>query len=82
MTWWGSVTASPNYKRKRGKKMNKKASMLLRVEQTKEGKIKLSKVVEYESGARVMVPIIRDGSIKWFDDSKLIKPESHKEGEE
>lgn len=62
--------------------MSKKASMLLRVEQTKEGKIKLSKVVEYESGARVMVPIIRVGSIKWFDDSKLIKRESHKEGEE
>ena len=62
--------------------MSKKASMLLRVEQTKEGKIKLSKVVEYESGARVMVPIIRDGSIKWFDDSKLIKPVSHKKGEE
>ena len=62
--------------------MSKKASMLLRVERTKEGKIKLSKVVEYESGTRVMVPIIRDGSIKWFDDSKLIKPESHKEGEE
>lgn len=78
MTWWGSVTASPNYKRKRGKKMNKKASMLLRVEQRKEGKIKLSKVVEYASGARVMVPIIRDGSIKWFDDSKLIRPENMK----
>ena len=58
--------------------MNKKASMLLRVEQTKEGKIKLSKVVEYASGARVMVPIIRDGSTKWFDDSKLIRPENMK----
>lgn len=58
--------------------MNKKASMLLRVEQTKEGKIKLSKVVEYASGARVMVPIIRDGSIKWFGDSKLIRPENMK----
>ena len=58
--------------------MNKKASMLLRVEQTKEGKIKLSKVVEYASGAGVMVPIIRDGSIKWFDDSKLIRPENMK----
>jgi len=58
--------------------MNKKASMLLRVEQTEEGKIKLSKVVEYASGARVMVPIIRDGSVKWFDDSKLIKTESKK----
>lgn len=58
--------------------MNKKASMLLRVEQRKEGKIKLSKVVEYASGARVMVPIIRDGSIKWFDDSKLIRPENMK----
>lgn len=38
--------------------MSKKASMLLRVEQTKEGKIKLSKVVEYESGTRVMLSLI------------------------
>ena len=62
--------------------MDQKASMLLRVEQTKEGKIKLSKVVEYASGTRIMVPIIRDGSVKWFNDSKLIKSESRREREE
>ena len=34
---------------------------------------KLSKVIEYKSGARVEIPINRDGSVKWFDDSKLLK---------
>ena len=33
----------------------------------------LSKVIEYKSGARVEIPINRDGSVKWFDDSKLLK---------
>lgn len=34
---------------------------------------KLLKVIEYKSGARVEIPINRDGSVKWFDDSKLLK---------
>ncbi len=34
---------------------------------------KLSKVLEYESGARVEIPINKDGSVKFFDDSKLLK---------
>lgn len=34
---------------------------------------KLSKVLQYESGARVEIPINKDGSVKWFDDSKLLK---------
>ena len=34
---------------------------------------KLYKVIEYDSGARVEIPINRDGSVKWFDDSKLLK---------
>lgn len=34
---------------------------------------KLSKVIEYGSGTRVEIPINRDGSVKWFDDSKLLK---------
>lgn len=58
--------------------MENKTRMLLRAEQTEEGKIKLAKVVEYEGGSRVMVPIRRDGSVKWLDDSKLIKPEYRK----
>ena len=52
--------------------------ILLRVEQTEDGTIKLSKVIEYGNGTRVMVPIIRDGSVKWFDDTKLIKTEYRK----
>lgn len=34
---------------------------------------KLSKVIEYGSDTRVEIPINRDGSVKWFDDSKLLK---------
>ena len=34
---------------------------------------KLYKVIEYDLGARVEIPINRDGSVKWFDDSKLLK---------
>lgn len=34
---------------------------------------RLSQVLEWENGTRVEVPIERDGSVKWFDDSKLLK---------
>ena len=34
---------------------------------------KLSKVIEYGSGAKVKIPINTDGSVKWFDDTKLLK---------
>jgi hypothetical protein len=34
---------------------------------------KLSKVIEYGSGAKVEIPINSDGSVKWFDDNKLLK---------
>lgn len=40
---------------------------------TKADNGKLSKVVEYESGARVEIPINNDGSVKWFDDIRLKK---------
>lgn len=33
----------------------------------------LSKVIEYKSGVRVEIPIHRDGSVRWFDDNKLLK---------
>lgn len=33
----------------------------------------LYKVIKYRSGNRVKLPINADGSIKWFDDSKLLK---------
>lgn len=34
---------------------------------------RLSTVLEYESGTRVKIPINKDGSVKWFDDTKLLK---------
>lgn len=34
---------------------------------------RLSTVLEYESGTRVEIPINKDGSVKWFDDTKLLK---------
>lgn len=34
---------------------------------------RLSKVIEYSSGVMVQIPINKDGSVKWFDDSKLLK---------
>lgn len=40
---------------------------------------KLSKVIEYKSGARVEISINRDGSVKWFDDSKLLKDKRTKD---
>lgn len=40
---------------------------------TKADNGKLSKVLQYESGARVEIPINKDGSVKWFDDRKLLK---------
>ena len=33
----------------------------------------LYKVIKYASGNRVKLPINADGSIKWFDDNKLLK---------
>lgn len=40
---------------------------------TKADNGKLSKVLQYESGVRVEIPINKDGSVKFFDDSKLLK---------
>lgn len=39
----------------------------------KADKGKLSQVLEWKSGARVEIPINRDGSLKWYDDEKLRK---------
>lgn len=60
--------------------MKDETKILLRVEQTEDGTVKLSKVIEYGNGTQVMVPIVRDGSVKWFDDSRLIKPSNKERG--
>ena len=40
---------------------------------TKADDGRLSKVIDYGNGSRVEIPINKDGSIKWFDDSVLLK---------
>ena len=51
--------------------MNREVKILTRAEATETGESKLSKIVDFGKGKEVAVPINRDGSIKWFDDSKL-----------
>lgn len=34
---------------------------------------RLTKGIEYPSGTRVEIPINKDGSVRWFDDNRLIK---------
>ena len=46
-----------------------------KAEKTIDGESKLSRVIEGKNGKRVEIPINKDGSIKWFDDSQLIKKE-------
>ena len=40
---------------------------------TKADSGSLYKVIEYGSGDRVQIPINPDGTVKWFNDSKLLK---------
>ncbi|MBS5129892.1 MAG: hypothetical protein KHZ01_05330 [Lachnospiraceae bacterium] len=40
---------------------------------TKADNGRLSKVIEYDDGSRTEIPIHKDGSVKWFDDSKLLR---------
>lgn len=53
--------------------MYKLASVSTKAELTEEGKSKISKIIDYGNGRKVAIPINKDGSVKWFDDSKLIK---------
>ena len=34
---------------------------------------KVTQVLEFDDGERVEIPIAKNGDIKWFDDTKLIK---------
>lgn len=47
-----------------------KAKVFIKAEQSG-----VAKVIEFENGKKVEIPINKDGSVKWFDDSKLIKKE-------
>ena len=34
---------------------------------------KVTQVIEFDSGERIELPLDKDGNVKWFDDTKLIK---------
>lgn len=34
---------------------------------------KVSQVLEFDNGERIELPLDKDGNLKWFDDTKLIK---------
>ena len=34
---------------------------------------KVSQVIEFKNGERIRLPLDKDGNLKWFDDTKLIK---------
>ena len=38
---------------------------------TEDGKV--TQVVEFDSGSKIELPLDKDGNLKWFDDTKLIK---------
>lgn len=44
-----------------------------KAEKIGKNEARLSRVLEFENGDKVAIPIHKDGSVKWFDDTKLIK---------
>lgn len=53
--------------------MNTETKVFTKVEPMRNGKNKLSKVIRFGNGNSVEIPINKDGSIRWFDDSKLLR---------
>lgn len=53
--------------------MSSETKIFTRAELTEEGKSRLSKVISYGDGKRVEIPINNDGTVRWFDDSKLMR---------
>ena len=37
---------------------------------------KVSQVLEFDDGERIEIPIAKNGDIKWFDDTKLLRKDS------
>lgn len=37
---------------------------------------KESQVIEFDNGERIELPLDKDGNVKWFDDTKLLRKES------
>lgn len=53
--------------------MSTETKIFTRAELTAEGKGRLSKVIRFDNGKKVEIPINKDGSVCWFDNSKLMR---------
>lgn len=53
--------------------MQGEIQVFIRAEEKESGIMLLSKVIEFKNGNTVKIPINKDGTIKWFDDSRLLK---------
>lgn len=60
-------------KKRRLMRMSTEVRVFTKVEPTADGKNKLSKVIRFGNGNSIEIPINRDGTVCWFDDSKLIR---------
>lgn len=36
---------------------------------------KVSQIIEFDSGSKIELPLDKDGNLKWFDDTKLLRKE-------
>ena len=54
-------------------RLGSETRIFTRSELTSERKNRLSKVIKFGNGKKVEIPINRDGSVRWFDDLKLIR---------
>lgn len=53
--------------------MHTETRIFTKAELTEDGKSRLSKVIRFGNGKKVEIPINKDGTICWFDDTKLIR---------
>ena len=53
--------------------MSTEVRIFTKVELTADGKNRLSKVIKFGNGNSVEIPINTNGSVLWFDDSKIIR---------
>lgn len=37
---------------------------------------KVTQVIEFDSGSKIELPLDKNGNLKWFDDTKLLRKES------
>ena len=44
-----------------------------RAERNNDRSGRLHKVIDYGNGKQVAIPVNKDGTVRWFDDEKLIR---------